>query len=205
MDGLRAAILTVLAVALYGGLHSLLASARAKSLARRLAGPAAPRWYRLIYNLIGGLTFLPVLAVPARWPGSILFQIRWPWSIAPLTLQALALALLTIGLIQTDVFHFLGLRQLRGSCETAPPRLEVHGLRRWVRHPLYFAALLFIWLTPLMTTSSLALTVGLTIYIYVGSIHEEQRLISHYGEAYRDYQRCVPRLIPIPWNRPPDC
>ena len=196
MNDLSAALLTLLAVTLYGGLHSLLASTRAKALAERLAGQTANRWYRLTYNLIGGLTFLPVLAVPARWPGTVLYQIPWPWSVAPLALQVLALALLVIGLMQADVFHFLGLRQLRGSTQTGPPRLEVRGLHRWVRHPLYTAGLMFIWLTPVMTTSSLALTLGLTFYIYLGSIHEERRLADEFGDAYLDYQRRVPRLIP---------
>ena len=201
MDNLSAALLTFLAVAFYGALHSLLASTWVKSKAQRIAGQTASRWYRLTYNLIGGLTFLPVLAIPARWPGAVLYQIPWPWSVAPLALQALALALLVIGLMQADMFHFLGLRQLRGSPETGTPRLEVRGLRRWVRHPLYFAGLMFIWLTPVMTTSSLALTIGLTIYIYLGSIHEERRLVAEFGSAYLEYQRRVPRLIPLPRDR----
>ncbi len=70
-----------------------------------------------------------------------------------------------------------------------------------MRHPLYSAGLLFIWLTPIMTTSSLALTLGLTAYIYIGSIFEERRLVARFGQAYLDYRRAVPRLIPMPRKR----
>jgi protein-S-isoprenylcysteine O-methyltransferase Ste14 len=53
----------------------------------------------------------------------------------------------------------------------------------------------------MMTTSTLALFFGLTLYIYIGSIFEERRLIAEFGEAYREYQRSVPRLIPRPGRR----
>ena len=117
------------------------------------------------------------------------------------TILAIALygalhSLLAAGLLQTDAWHFLGLRQLISTSNEDPPRLQIHGLYRWVRHPLYSAGLLFIWLTPVMTASVLALNLGLTAYIYVGSVFEERRLIAEFGQPYREYQRRVPRLIP---------
>jgi protein-S-isoprenylcysteine O-methyltransferase Ste14 len=81
----------------------------------------------------------------------------------------------------------------------------INGLYCHVRHPLYSAGLLFIWLSPLMTTSLLALNLGLTLYIIIGSIFEERRLVGQFGQAYVDYQRRVPRLIPRPGKcYPPD-
>jgi len=110
--------------------------------------------------------------------------------------QIIALGLLVVGLLQTDVWHFLGLRQLVESQPGGSPTLLVKGLYRWVRHPLYTAGLLFLWLTPLMTTSLLALNLGLSLYILIGSVFEERRLLAEFGPAYADYQRRVPRLIP---------
>jgi protein-S-isoprenylcysteine O-methyltransferase Ste14 len=72
----------------------------------------------------------------------------------------------------------------------------VKGLYRWVRHPLYTAGLLFLWLTPLMTTSILAFNLAMSAYIAIGSVFEERRLVTEFGPAYADYQRRVPRLIP---------
>ncbi len=201
MDSLLAAALTLIAVGLYGALHSLLATHWAKALARQLLGPTADRLYRLLYNLIGGLSFLPVLAVVAWQPGTTLYTIPLPWSAVAVALQALALALILIGLLQTGITGFLGLRQLLQPALEEPAKLEVSGLYRWVRHPLYTAGLIFIWLSPIMTTSSLALTVGLTAYIYIGSIFEERRLVTEFGQAYLDYQRRVPRLLPIRLTR----
>jgi protein-S-isoprenylcysteine O-methyltransferase Ste14 len=188
-------LLTFLAVTAYGALHSLLASLWAKRLAAKSLGPA-DRGYRLAFNLVALITLFPVLAVPALQPGPELYRIRAPWVALTIAGQGLALAALALGLLQTDPWHFLGLRQLVASESEAGPQLVVGGLYRWVRHPLYTAGLVFIWLTPWMTTSLLALNLALTVYIYVGSVFEERRLVAEFGQAYLDYAGRVPRLIP---------
>ena len=108
-----------------------------------------------------------------------------------------ALSLL-IGLWQTGVWTFLGLQQLVTPAAEEPGELVVGGLYRRVRHPLYTAGLAFIWLVPVMTFNLLALNIGLTIYLVVGAIYEERRLLRLYGLAYADYQRRTPMLIPFP-------
>lgn len=194
--------LTLFAVAVYGALHSLMASHGAKHAVRRMFGAGAGRWYRLIFNFLGGLLFIPVLAVVALDPGMIIYRLDPPWLVMTVLIQVLALIVLGIGLIQTDAMHFLGLRQLWQPDLDEAPRLVVSGLYRWVRHPLYTAGLAFIWFTPVMTTSVLALDLGLTAYILIGSEFEERRLLSEFGQAYADYRRRVPRLIPRPWRTP---
>ena len=54
-------LILVTATILYCVVHSLTASNQAKSLARRWSGMPAVRWYRLVFNLFAGLTFLPIL------------------------------------------------------------------------------------------------------------------------------------------------
>ena len=56
-------MIILLSVAAYGLVHSLLASLWVKAQARRLFGPAADRLYRLVYNGIAVITFLPLLAL----------------------------------------------------------------------------------------------------------------------------------------------
>jgi protein-S-isoprenylcysteine O-methyltransferase Ste14 len=192
--------ITLATVAAYGGLHSLMASNRAKEGIRRIFGTVADRWYRLVFNLLAGLLFLPVLAVAALYPGMVIYRLNMPWLVIAVGVQLLALIALAVGLLQTDALHFLGLRQLSQPDTDAPPRLVVSGMYRWVRHPLYTAGLAFIWFTPWMSTSLLALNIGLTAYILVGSEFEERRLLSVFGETYADYQRRVPRIIPRPWR-----
>ena len=72
------------------------------------------------------------------------------------------------------------------------------GPYRWVRHPLYSTALVVLWLWPTMTVNLAAFFAVSTAYFYLGSIPEEEKLIDEFGDAYRRYQRVVPRLIPRP-------
>lgn len=190
-------VATLVAMVLYGALHSWLASTSAKQAVGRALGPLVDRWYRLVFNIVGGLTFLPVLVIPLLWPGRPLYAIQPPLLWLTLGLQMLAIVLLLVGLEQTGAAGFLGLSQMTGG-DDKPSRLVVSGLYRYVRHPLYTAGLLFIWGWPRMTTSLLALNVGLTLYLYIGSLYEERKLVAEFGEAYQRYQQHVPRLIPWP-------
>jgi protein-S-isoprenylcysteine O-methyltransferase Ste14 len=189
-------VLTFLAIVAYGLLHSLMASKSAKAWADDTFGRVAKRFYRLIFNAIGLLTLLPVLAIPTLLPGQTIYQLTGLWLILATLGQALAVIILIIGLLQTDPWEFLGIKQLIDHPDDKEHQLVVNGLYRCVRHPLYTAGLLFIWLIPIMTTSLLVLNLGLTIYICIGSIFEEKRLQSKFGSSYLEYREKVPWLFP---------
>ena len=174
MNELTGAVLTLLAVALWGALHSKLATPRAKGWMRRRVGPSADRGYRLFYNLVATATLLPVLAIPARIPGLALYQISTPWVFLTIAVQVVAVLAVSLTVLQTGATSFLGIRQLLSSPEIGTARLQVSGFYRWVRHPLYAALLVFIWLSPVMTSSTLALFLGFTLYILIGSRYEER-------------------------------
>lgn len=192
------AAIIFLAMGVYGGVHSLLATGWAKSLARRHFGVAAERGYRLAYNLFAVLSFLPVVYLVAALPDRVLYTISWPWVLLSGAGQLLGATIVLLGVRQTDPWHFLGLRQLGQGEQNASPTLTVSGLYRYVRHPLYSGGLLFIWLTPRLSVNLLALNLGLTLYILIGARLEERRLLAEFGEAYAQYRRRVPMLIPNP-------
>lgn len=187
---------TLMAIVAYGLLHSLLASRTVKAWAERSFGNVAGRTYRLIYNVIGLITLLPVLVIPGLLPGQTLYQLHGIWLVLAILGQAFAVLILFMGLFQTDPWQFLGLRQLIHPTGDGDQELVVSGFYRCVRHPLYVAGLIFIWLIPIMTTSLLVLNLGLTFYIYIGSIFEERRLLAEYGSIYLAYRNEVPRLVP---------
>jgi protein-S-isoprenylcysteine O-methyltransferase Ste14 len=56
--------------------------------------------------------------------------------------------------------------------------------------------MMLLW--PAMTVNLAAFFVVSAAYFYLGSIPEEQKLIEEFGDAYRRYQRAVPRLISLP-------
>ncbi len=201
MSSLAGAGLTLLAVALWGVLHSLLAGPRAKQWLHQRIGSPADRGYRLFYNVVAAVTLLPVMAVPARYPGLTLYQIPEPWVFTTSAVQIVALLAIVLTLLQTGASRFLGIRQLLFPKGSGAARLQVSGFYRWVRHPLYAAGLTLIWLSPVMTTSSLVLNLGFTFYIVIGSRFEERQLATEFGEPYLEYRRKVPALIPRPWKQ----
>ena len=188
--------LILLTIVIWGFVHSLLASLGTKARIRKWIGSSADRWYRLAYNIIGIVTFLPVLGLAAAFPGERLYVIPTPWTYLALTGQLLALLALAIGLLQTGIWSFLGFEQMLVVGSDSQPEMVTSGFYRWVRHPLYTAGLVFIWLTPVMTSSLLALNIGLTAYLIVGAYYEERKLVREFGEAYIRYRQKTPMLIP---------
>lgn len=186
----------LLAVAVYGVVHSILAASSVKAWARRVFGPGADRVYRLAYNVFAVVSIMPVFALIPILPDRTLYTIPFPWNLVTLLGQALAAVLLVVGLFHTGVWSFIGVRQLSGAPDPDEGQLVVKGLYRWVRHPLYTAGLLFIWLAPLMSLNLLALNLGLSLYIVVGAYVEERKLLEAFGAAYAEYQRETPMLIP---------
>jgi protein-S-isoprenylcysteine O-methyltransferase Ste14 len=125
-----------------------------------------------------------------------IYTIPYPWIILTVIIQLLAVVALIAGLQQTGISSFLGLRQVFLPEDTQPPQLVTGGLYRFVRHPLYTAGLVIIWLLPIMTWNLLALNIGLTAYILIGATFEERKLLSQFGEEYADYRRKTPMLVP---------
>jgi methanethiol S-methyltransferase len=186
----------LVSVLAYGGLHSWLASLNLKGWTAKRFGDAFSRLYRLLYNLIAVITLLPVLMLPIILVDKNIYRIPWPWIAVTLTVQLMGLLTLLAGVIQTGVMKFLGVCQLVRCEGESEPALIVTGLYRWVRHPLYTAGLVFVWLMPWMTWNLLALNIGITIYIVFGAILEEKKLQQEFGAAYIEYRKKTPMLIP---------
>lgn len=191
----------LLSIALYGLLHSFLAANRTKNwVAARLGQDTYRRYYRLFFSIIGGLTFLPVLVLSAALPDRGIYTIPAPLATLTGAVRVLAVIGLVAGVMQTGVLTFLGIRQwLEFDPQRSTPqpeKLVVNGLYRWVRHPLYTCTYLFLWLAPTMTWNVLALNLGVTAYMWIGSIFEEHKLVEQFGQAYEEYHARTPRLIP---------
>jgi len=190
-------LLCLAAMLVYGGIHSLLASHAIKRRAERWLGGRFAHTYRLLFNVIAGILVLPLAALAILLPDTILYTIPYPWFTVTILTQLLTIVFLLAGLQQTGAGSFLGIAQvLRSEPADAPHRLVTDGLYRWVRHPIYTATLVIIWLLPLMTANLLGLALGVTLYILIGVRLEERKLAAEFGQAYLDYARRTPMLIP---------
>ena len=176
------------ALALWGIVHSILAS----SFAKDMIGGA--KFYRLGYNIFSAISFLPILYLMAVLPDRPAYQVPAPWKFIMFGGQLLAVLMLFIAFLQTDSLSFIGLRQLFEKEKSGA--LVTRGLYRVVRHPLYTFGLLFIWLSPIVSQNSLTVYIGATLYTLIGAYFEERKLLREFGDAYAKYRQNTPMLIP---------
>lgn len=188
--------LLILIIFVWCVIHSLMASLTVKKAFRRWLGKDIIRVYRFAYNLFAIISFLPILWLMATLPDRRIYAIPFPWLIFSLVGQALAIIPLLVGLRQTGTWEFIGLRHLLIKEDENPHELVIHGMYQQVRHPLYTAGLLFIWLTPVMSLNILTVFFILTVYTVIGAYLEERRLWQEYGQVYLEYKTKTPMFIP---------
>lgn len=192
----------VIAITLWGVIHSLLASTGIKDSLRRRLGDRFMKFYRLFYNLFAAFSFLPILYLMIVLPDRILYQIPAPYDVLMRVGQGISVLLLFLAAFQTDLLSFAGLRQLFEE-ETSGP-LITGGLYRLVRHPLYTFSLAILWLSPRMTMNLFIVYLALTFYVLVGIFFEERKLVRVFGDQYTSYRSVTPMLIPglkFNWNK----
>jgi protein-S-isoprenylcysteine O-methyltransferase Ste14 len=93
-------------------------------------------------------------------------------------------------------YEMSGLQAIKNT--EAKITLQQSGLHKYVRHPLYLGTLLFIGglflVFPLI--SNLIASIVITAYVLIGIRLEEKKLKHQFGDAYIEYAKRVPRLIP---------
>lgn len=152
------------------------------------------KFYRLSYNLFAVVSILPILYLMLALPDRMLYQVPAPFDYLMRTGQGLSILLLFAAAFQTDLLSFAGLRQLFEEERTGP--LITSGLYRYVRHPLYTFSLLPLWLSPHMSQNFFIVYLALTLYVLVGIVFEERKLVRQFGEEYENYRSVTPMLIP---------
>src|SRR5262245_52992704 len=153
-----------------------------------------PRWFWATMACIGP----PVLFVIVAF----LIQPRWiDFARLPLPawvrLLGIPLGLAGVTLF-TWMFRHLGLNVTSTSMPREKATLVTSGPYRWIRHPMYSAALILVAAFALLTSNAVALLGGLVMFALLAarSRIEEQRLVEKFGDDYRNYQQCTGRFLP---------
>ena len=195
-------LLFALAWTAYCTLHSAMISETATVFLRRRLGDAF-RFYRLFFNSVAVLTLIPML-----WYSQSLTReaiVRWEgaWLVPKYLLLACGILLVVSGGRHYSLGQFAGISQLRGATSgglATGGGLDSSGVLGLVRHPWYTAVVLLLWTHDL----DMAALVGngvLTVYIVVGTLLEERKLVHEFGDTYRHYQRRVSMFVPLKWMR----
>ncbi|MCX6051159.1 MAG: hypothetical protein NTZ60_01485 [Campylobacterales bacterium] len=99
-----------------------------------------------------------------------------------------------------DHFELFGLHQGYRALKNIPDpevKFQVRFFYKYIRHPIQAGTLIGLWAIPSMSYGHLFLSVGMSIYIFIGLYYEEKSLITLFGEEYKAYMKTTPMLIPF--------
>ena len=184
-------------------MHSILIDTRVVDFfVNRLSGFA--RYYRLLYNGLSLLTLIPLAIITRNSGGPVVVEWSGYTMLVRFLLFATALVLFYSAAKRYDLQYFLGLKQL----QTGQTKLLMgmgeefseSGIFGLTRHPWYLGSLLLIWsaLRQYPLAVFLAACI-LSVYLLVGTMLEERKIVASYGDRYREYQSRVSMLFPWKW------
>ncbi len=194
-------LLNLALVAGWGVIHTAMARDGFKqALTRVIPEPAE----RPTYVLVAGITSIILVGYWQILPGTL-------WSTTHLVLVPLLWALCAFGWVYLlaatfaiNHFDLFGLRQVYLNFRNQPrPPLQFvkRAMYRFSRHPIQTGVLIGIWATPVMSMTKLVLSVGFTVYIFIGLWFEEKDLVKDIGEPYEAYRREAGMFLPRIFNR----
>jgi methanethiol S-methyltransferase len=157
------------------------------------------RYYRLFYNIFSILILAPVLIYSYSIRENPFFT--WHGYLLPIRYLLLlsGLWIFYAGSRHYDMRTFLGIAQIHEELNHGlinnSGLIEKDGIMGIVRHPFYSGSFLVIWAGNLDTTRLIINSI-LSIYLVIGTILEEKKLLAEFGETYKNYQNEVSMLFP---------
>lgn len=181
---------------LFGIQHSVMAR---QSFKRWIDGVVPQKIERSTYVLVSAAVLAMLLAF---WQpvGGELWRVSNPLATGAIyTVFGLGWLLALVSTFLTDHFDFFGLRQVYLHL-IDEPYTDVGFTERLfykkIRHPMMLGMLIGFWAVPIMTATHLMLSIGLTVYIFVGIYFEERALSREIGAEYTSYVQRTGRVLP---------
>jgi protein-S-isoprenylcysteine O-methyltransferase Ste14 len=187
--GPTAWIWNVLLFSVFAVHHSVFARESAK---RWLAAAVPAELIRSVYVWTASL-LLVVVCLLWRPIGGELFDVHGGGAVVLAMVQLAGIAVIARAVATIDPLELAGIR--RSSAATS---LQVGGLYRVVRHPLYLGWLMATLSAAHMTGDRLAFALITAAYLFAAVPLEERSLVRSFGDDYARYQREVRwRIVPF--------
>lgn len=175
-------------------IHHITAMEKCKEFFRLRIG-AAFKYYRLIYSSLALVNLVFILfeqynikSTDMEIPLALKYSIGLPFGLFGICLMVVSIRKYLFKVSGINVFFK----------DQRPTSLEILGLHKYLRHPLYLGTLLLIWslflFFPLLT--NLLAFLVMTVYVLIGIRFEEKKLLVVFGETYKNYRDKTPGLIP---------
>ena len=181
-------------------LHSFLISTSFTNLLTRLLKNYYA-YYRMFFVAFSLVLLIPLIRYTDQFDNNIIITYSPTLNIVRYIILLGSLAMFFWAFfIDYDSLSFFGIRQILnfGKEKKINPSedLKKSGLLGVVRHPMYFALIIALW-ADIFTIANIMVNTILTIYVIMGTILEEKKLVLEFGDAYVKYQQEVPILIPF--------
>lgn len=155
-------------------------------------------FYRLAYNIFSLISFFLLLYFTKRTDSYMVIEIN---PIVQVILLSVSSFIFVWSFFTFDPLEFIGLKQIMSFytekvAKGDKTKLVRRGLYDIVRHPMYSATIVFMWSLD-STLAEIIMKVILTVYIVIGTILEECKLVKEFGLSYIEYQKEVPMIIPF--------
>ncbi|RPI16383.1 MAG: hypothetical protein EHM58_11995 [Ignavibacteriae bacterium] len=160
------------------------------------------RYYRLFYNVVSLLVLVPIVIYSYSIKEEPFFT--WEGYFLPVKyfLLAIGILLFILGSRHYSMSSFFGIAQIKENTNhnlmNETGKLDSSGILGVIRHPYYSGVLPLLWSSDLDNTT-LIINVILSIYIVVGTLLEEQKLVHEFGNEYIQYKKKVSMLVPFKW------
>ena len=184
----------------YCFLHSYLISVRfTQFIERSLKNYFA--WYRLFYVLLSLVLLVPLIKYTSSIDNVIIIEWVSPWSVIRIIMMwGSLLTFFWAFFFNYDSLSFFGIRQILNFRKTKiiSPAVEIkkNGLLGIIRHPMYLCLIIYLW-SQTFRLIDIVVNSILTVYVLIGTILEEKKLVLEFGDYYIKYQQEVPMLIPF--------
>jgi hypothetical protein len=194
-------LIDTLIVLAYGFQHSLLTTKIAVTMFEKVL----PTYlWNILYSVVSVVTLILGFKF---WESSGIYLFHFvPGSIAyHLSTAGLALSLFLFFYcfkFTTSFWQWLGVKQvvvkLSGKPMPAYYKVRKEGIKRYIRFPHHTCLVFFFWLHPVMTFDTLFLAIAATIYLYVGTYHQDLRGLRLIGMEWETYRLNTNLLFPTP-------
>ncbi|MCA0390119.1 MAG: isoprenylcysteine carboxylmethyltransferase family protein [Bacteroidetes bacterium] len=194
---------TVLWFSLFALVHSITAS-RSVKLAVAHSFPGFMPWYRLSYNALSLVTLYFFYSYSPK-NGYTLYDLPTPLDLIFASIQFGSVLGLAWTFKSISGSEFMGFSQIIRRRRNEYRALEdldekytlrIEGPYKFSRHPIYLFSIIFLLFRPQMHLDYFIMIILFIAYFFIGSIFEEKKLVTQFGEEYIQYQKTTGRIFP---------